>query len=491
MRRTLLIAAGALLYASQMPAQGYRVRLDSRIQAVSWRGLDLDSVPIATVTHQANGGIVTSDGFAATCGNDWCHFFRAGPQRRGVPWVTQASASIWGLGITGLRLFGDVRYATDIGTSARWPGSEPALQLVEAYAEYVRDALAVHAGRQFLATRLGAYGFDGARVTWRGAGRFDAAAYGGWGFARGSVLPVTSPALNPLDDFQPRDRQVVAGAEVGWSSRIADARAEYRREVDPAVDYFVSERVAGSVALKPLPRVSVTAGGTYDLAFEQWGSADAMATYAAPRGSITVGARRYLPFFDLWTIWGAFSPVAFHAWHGSATLMPISKVVVRGRAERYVFDDAETSTGLVSGEDRGWRISAAVSWTPSDAWSIDVGHDAEFGPGAASHGFDARLTWNTGGPVVLGAHAATMQRPLEFRFSDATLAMFGVDAEWRSAGPWRVGVSATRIDERRERPDAASMNWDQFRLSARVSWTHGSDPQLPALPRAARTGGTP
>ena len=36
--------------------------------------------------------------------------------------------------------------------------NDSAVQLIEAYAEYARDAFTVQAGRQFLPSRLGSYG---------------------------------------------------------------------------------------------------------------------------------------------------------------------------------------------------------------------------------------------------------------------------------------------------------------------------------------------
>jgi len=491
-RRAVGASVMLLIACAPLSAQGYRLRLDTRMQGVSWRGLEADSVPLALGEVQPDGGIVTPDGFAASCDQRWCHFFRAGEVLRGVPLVSQADLTMWGFGVPGLRLRANARYGTDLGDNARWPGTEPAAQLVEGYLEYARDHLVIQAGRHFLPSRLGAYGLDGARVSWRqGADGFELVGYGGWGLARGAVLPVTSPAVNPLDDFQPRNRQITAGGELGWTGQHFEARAEYRREVDPAVDYFVSERVAASMSLRPMRRLSLSAGGTWDLAMDQMGTADAMLTWVAPYATMTVGARRYMPFFDLWTIWGAFSPVAFNAYHGMVTTSPLPGLVLRARGERYIFDDAEASTPLVQVEDRGWRAEGGATWQVNGALSIGVGHQAEFGPGASSNGFDAQVNWRPVTSLTIGAHAASLRRPLELRFSDVTMAVYGMDAEWQGGERWRVGVSATRVDETRDRPDAAAMDWDQFRLAARVSLLWGSDLQRPALPPAIRTGGRP
>src|SRR5690606_5861613 len=104
------------------------------------------------------------------------------------------------------------------------------------------------------------------------------------------------------------------------------------------------------------------------------GSADASLTWVAPHATMTVGARRYMPFFDLWTIWGAFSPVAFNAYHAMVTSSPLPGLVLRGRGERYIFDEAGASTPLVQVEDRGWRAEGGATWQVTPAWSVGAGH---------------------------------------------------------------------------------------------------------------------
>lgn len=490
-RLAWLLASAALLAAPQRAsAQGYRVRLDSRIQSVAWRGLEADSIPRSSVTEDPGGGFLTPDGLAARCQGDWCFLFRNGATLRGVPWVTQADVSVWGLGVAGLSARANLRLAQDLGDEASWPGTEPDLQLYEGYLEYARDAVTARAGRQFLTGRLGAYGLDGGRVLVRvGESGLQVGGYGGWGLARGTALPVTDPALNPLDDFQPRDRQVVAGAELGWNGPGADVRAEYRREVDPAVDYFVSERASLALSLGPLAGLRLSSGLVYDLAFGQLGPADVALSWLGPRIAVTAGARRYRPLFDLWTIWGAFSPVAYRAVHGSVEVRPLTGVSVYLRGERYDYEDTETSTPLVDTEDDGWRTESAVTWSPDARWTVMAGHHAEFGPGASSLGYRGRIAFDPSDRFGVAVHAANLRRPLELRFSDADLIVYGADASWRPDDRWRLEVSASQYQEERGRPDAGALDWDQFRVSARITLLFGSSADRLPLPRAVPRGG--
>src|SRR5436189_223855 len=230
------------------------------------------------------------------------------------------------------------RAAVDFTGSNPWPGTDPALQLLTAYAEYSVERLTARAGRQLNSNRLGMIGFDGASITLRELRHgLDVSLYGGWGLARGVALPVTSPALNPIADFQPSNRQLLLGAEAGWSGRLGDVRAEYLREVDPASDYFVSERVGFAGVARPAAGWSLGAGADYDLAAGWWGSAEAALGYAAPRVTGSLGVRRYRPHFDLWTIWGAFRPVPYTAVQGQVSIRALPQVQVRARGEHYRF----------------------------------------------------------------------------------------------------------------------------------------------------------
>lgn len=485
-----LLVAGILLVLGGSPAgaQQYRVRVDSRMQGVSWRGVAADSIPRAQAVLQPGGGFLTPDGHAATCQQSFCYFFRAGDVRRGLPWVSQVDLAGWGFGVQGLSLRANARVATDLGDGATWPGTQPEVQLVEGYLEYASRGVTTRAGRQFLSSRLGAYGLDGGLVTVRDADRgLELSSYIGWGLARGVALPVTDPALNPLQDFQPRDRQIVAGLDAGVTSRLVDARLEYRREVDPAVDYFVSERAAASLAIRPLAPVSITAGGEYDLAFGETGSADVTIGWIGRGYTLSTGWRRYRPFFDLWTIWGAFSPVPHHTMHAAASVTAVPGLTLRGRGERYQFEDAGANTPTVQVESEGWRVSSGATWTPTQAWVLDGGYHAEFGPGAASRGVDLRATWIASQAFWISAHGARMKRPLELRYSDSDLTVFGVDAEYRPTPRWRLGGEAASWREKRDRNDAGALDWNQVRVAARISFFFGSNADRLPLPPAVRT----
>src|SRR5579885_227091 len=301
--RVWLLAAGVMAGAvpGALRAQGYRLRLDTRFQAAAYRGVTLDSIAVGDTVTGPGGGAYTPDGYAVNCvaGDAYCRFFRPGPAVHAAPVTATADLAAWGFGVAGLSVHATGRVAGDLGGGAAWPGSDAHVQLLEGYAEYAAERVTAQLGRQEVATRFGFTGFDGARVALRPGPRgLELTGYGGWGLARGIALPVTSPALNPLDDFQPVERQLVAGARAGWTSPWLDVRLDYLREVDPSTDYFVGERAGFDVSVRPAPGWSFAGGADYDLAAGWWGSAEAELGYAAAGGrwSAAIGVRRYPAF---------------------------------------------------------------------------------------------------------------------------------------------------------------------------------------------------
>ena len=493
---TRFLAAGlTTLVCGPLAAQGYRLRLDARYQAVSFRGVELDSIPVSQVVQRPGQGPTSPDGFAVDCGTStpgYCFFFRPGARLRGQPLTTTADLTAWGFGVPGLTIRASGRVATDLNDGAAWPATEPNLVVTEGYAEYASGTVSGRLGRQLVSGRLGYQGFDGARATYRAsAAGLEVTGYGGWGLARAVAIPVTSPALNPLDDFQPRNGQLLVGADVSWRRRWFDLRGEYRREVDPKVDYFVAERAAASAEVYPLRKVRLAGGAEYDFANGWWGSAEASASYTERRWYGTVEARRYRPFFDLWTIWGAFSPVPFRSVRANAAVEPVKGLWIRGQGERYWFDEDGADTPLVTAEDRGWRAQVSASATVATRWTLEAGLRSEFGPGASSRTIDGGIVWRPSDAVLLAARGGTLDRPLEFRFSDARVDWVSVMGDVKLSSRFRLASDFGWFAESRRRPDAAAFDLNQVRVSTRLVVSFGSSAdRLPRAVKPATPGGT-
>ena len=483
------LGAGLLVCAATAEAQGYRLRLDSRAQRVAFRGVTADSIPTGQVVTAPTGGLQTPDGFAVRCppAGSHCFFFRPGPVLRGGPMVTSADLTLWGIGLRGVSVRVNGRLGFDTSEQETWPSTRPAVQVHEAYGEYDHRRFTARAGRQIVAGRLGFVGFDGGRGLARVGYGLEADGYVGLGLGRATAIPVTNPALNPLDDFQPRRRQIVAGAAVGYGGRLGDVRVDYQREVDRETRNFVSEQAALSLDFRPIPRWSVAAGLDYDFANTWVGNADARVRYASAQITVTAGIRQYRPHFDLWTIWGAFSPVPYHAVDAGVWLRPLRALELRGHWERYAFSDTETDTPLVDVDSDGWRLGVGATYTASPAWRVDAGYREEYGPGASSSGVEGSVTFLPRPTLSLTAYGATLERPLEFRFQEASVDVLGLDAEWSPSDRVRFALGGARYWERRERPDPAAFDWNQSRLHARVTLLFRSETDAVPLPPALRT----
>lgn len=476
--------------AASAAAQDYRVRVDASAQTVSFRGLVPDSILAALVVPSPNGGLETPDGHAVRCGAaDYCFFFLPGPVLRAIPVTTSASLVMWGLGVEGLALHATGRLVGDLGPDRVWPGTVPSGQLIEGYLEYQRSVFIARAGRQLVASRLESVGFDGGllRIRWDKAS-LDFTGYGGWGLGQAAAISAASPALNPLDEWRPSNRQLVAGAEAGLHVRDVDVRAEYRREIDPQNHYFVSERTAFSFTASAAA-FRAAGGLDYNVAEGHWGSADFALTYLHSRFSVTAGARRYHPYFSLWTLWGAFSPVPYNAVNVSAQFRPTDWLSLNGRGERYHYEDANVSTAIVPQlEDRGWRSSTGATATLNTRWTLDGDFGLEHGPGAAARFADGTLTYSPNEKFSFDLYGGSLVRPLELRFLDATSRWIGGRAEWQVTSQQRIWSDLALVSDDRQRPDASASSLDQFRIRAGLSVAFGSGADRTPLPPAHRTG---
>lgn len=489
--------AGGVFVLVLLPAAlgaqvGYRLRFETQLQTVTFRGLTADSLPVTDTVTGPGGGPASPDGYAVTCfpGEAYCHFFRAGPALHGTPVVSGADLSLWGFGITGLSARVSARASGDLSDARIWPGTTPRFQLLEGYLEYARSWVTARAGRQLVTSRLGYEGFDGGRVLVRTARLgLEADGYVGWGLTNGVALPVTSPAVNPLGDFQPQERQIVAGAGAGWSSRWGDVRADYLREVDPSVDYFVSERAAVQAVVRPpLPGFTLQAGSDWDLAMGLWGSAEASATYVRSRLSATLGARRYRPFFPLWTVWGAFSPVPYHATFGRVGVQATDWLDLRASGEKYAYEAAEIATGLVQTGSDGWRWALDGTATMAHGLKLGLGYEAEFGPGASAAGWNGSVSYAPPSDprLLVTIEGATLQRPLEYRFDESRLKSLGFNVQADVASSVRLALGGIYYTEGRHRPDLQALDWNQFRATASVTLLLGSGADDQSLPPAIR-----
>ena len=482
------LAALCLAFAlpSTAIAQSYRVRVDARTQSVWFRGLTADSILAAEAVTTAEGGFTAPDGRAVRCGAGlYCFFFRPGPELHAMPVSATVGVTAWGLGTEGLSLRATGRLIGDLGGDDVWPAAEPAAQLIEGLLEYRRGWVVARAGRQLIASRLEAIGFDGGwlKYGWNRVS-LEVAGYAGWGLGQAAAVSPSNPALNPLDEFRPRDRQIVAGVEAGWSPGALDVRGEYRREIDPEDDYFVSERAALSLATR-WRALDVNGGLDYNIAEGHLGNADVRLSLLRNRYSVTAGARRYKPYFSLWTLWGAFSPVPYTAFNVSAETRFTKSLSIHTRVERFQYSEAEVSTALVPQlEDRGWRFRLGGNAALGSRLTADGNFEVETGPGASTRSGNVAIGYRMGERLALDAFLGALSRPLELRYYDAESRWIGVRAQFQQSDTRRAWADAALVSDERNRPDAGASSLDQVRIRAGLTISLGNSADRLPLPPA-------
>jgi len=488
-RRVLGCSLAALAFATgRLEGQGYSLRLDLQAQSYAFRGLTADSIRVDSIVTNPDGSLVTPGGNAVTCpGNSagYCDYFLAGPRIEAIPLVGTVDGNLFRFGVKGLRLHVAARFAAQVGDPNAVAGTSPAAQLMEAYAEYNHDWLLGRLGRQMVTGRLGYTGFDGAMVNARIANiGLGITGYIGLGLAQATFLYPTNPAINPLDQWQPTEGMTVAGASLNWSAPRADARLDYQREVDNDTHNFVSERVSLSGTGRLSPTWSVTGGADYDLSFDWWGKADLAVRYTGSRISGSAGIRRYQPFFNLWTIWGAFSPTPYSAANGALSAKVTRNLELRGFVEYYWYGNTYTDAPLVTVVDNGWRGTVGAGYQFSPAWTADASFEIDRGLGAAANYLQGQVRWRPSGNLSLAAHAGTLSRPLEFRYNTAGLFWVGAQGDYQASSRVTLSLLADWLKDNQQEPDIGNFSWSQMRLSLRATWFLSSGADLVPLPKA-------
>ncbi len=490
-RRARRVAAGALawLVPLALDAQGVLIRGVTTTRYVELQRFVDDSVPVASTTSTDGTTSVTPDGLVVLCttGSAWCRYKRSGPRVSAIPLTQDLNITGWGFG-EGLSVHADLR-ARAVGGSAPdlWPRSGDRLDVMTAYAELDRGRVTARLGRQFTTNGLGVYNFDGADLVWRADRRLTLEGWGGWSLLRGVNGGYTSSNFAAVEELPP-DRPALL---LGMSARVRPSsfsalRVMYQREVRENRSGLYSERVAADATV----RLGVGAvDGSYekDLASGQTNEARLRWRSPLPAGfDLTLEARHYRPFFELWTIWGAFAPVGFDEMRtegGWATADQRFSIDAHWAYRKWA--DANVGLAFQPLRSTGWRAGTDVAWRLQDRWVATGSYEADVGAGASRAQADLGLRYDVTRRFTVGVSGTAFQSIYEYRVGTGQVVGGGVDA-----GVWLTSVVRVVGDVavyRQTAQDGAPFtNWSQTRGSLRLEWTMGSDPGM-----RRSTGGRP
>ncbi len=461
-----------------LEAQGVRVRGVTTIRFLELRPFVDDSVPFSTTQPGEVEYRQLADGRVVRCveGDPYCRFKRAGGVANAMPVVQDLQVSGWGLG-RGVSVHADLRLRSAMGSQpALWPRAEDAFDALTAYVELERPRYAARVGRQYATTGLGVYNYDGAMLTLRPSRRLTVEGFGGWSLAQGLNEPLTSSEIAAVDELPPDRNAFVVGAQLRVRpSARSSVNAMYQRDVRVNRSALYAERIALDGTWR-VGDAGVDGSFSQDLSANVVNEARVrLKLPTVRRTTVSIEARRFRPFFELWTIWGAFSPVGFDEGRLQASWRNVAQtwsLDIHGAKRRWQETDAGLDFDPLRAE--GWRVGGNAMWRIATNWQTNASYSADVGFGAARSEGDVGVHWERG-RGYLGATASAFQSIYEFRVGTGRVLGAGFDAGWQVNPDVRL-VGDISVYQQLARESAPSTDWTQRRATVRFEWMLGSDP---------------
>ena len=479
--RRALAALAALAAAAPLPAQGLRLSGTTTVDYVDIQPLVLDSVPIAS-TVDSGSLRQTSNGTIVECvaSPTYCYYYRSSDRVSTAPVMQDLEVSGWGL-TQGLSIYAHARARTSFGSASQiWPLSDQHLDLLAAYAELNRSGIRARLGRQWMTSDLGYYAYDGGDLLWRIRPGLAGEVYGGWGLAQGLTYARTSSALSAVEDYPPDDRGYIFGFVARYRpSLMGGVSVQYQREIRTDRAGLYSERIAAAGDLR-VGRVMLQANVVNDLATGDVNDARLRVQLPiAAQLHLAAQVRHYAPFFELWTIWGAFSPVGYNeASLESSWSTPGQQVAVTLSGAYRKYGDTNTGVEFLPLMTDGWNVGASASWRMAPRWTALGGYRMAIGNGAARSDFDGGLRWQPGERGYVGVEGTAFQTVEEYVVGKGRVLGLALDGGYRITGDVRLtGNVALYHHTGSDAPQLA--NWDQRRATVSLQWTVGRDPGIP------------
>lgn len=479
---SVLVALAALLLGGGGPqvveAQSLRVSGSTVLRYIQVRPFVRDSLPASEVE---GSGILrqTPDGDVVRCvvGDAFCRGTRPGPRTSILPVVQDLEFSAWGFG-EGIRAFAHLRGRTAWGDSPNlWPQANERLDLLAAYAEMDRERYRIRAGRQWVTSGLGFYNFDGVSAAVRPLRGLSVEGQLGRSLVRGLNEQRTGSALEAIEELAPVEPGLLMSTQVRYrpSSRLSLA-ALYHRDIrdDRAGIYSELARAEGvyrhgAATLEAAVELDPASGEFNELRLRG---------RAPPFWSTLIAGevRRYRPYFELWTIWGAFSPVGFDEARMDVTWARArGDLILRGEASYRSYEDTGLDTGVGDFRTDGWGLGANASWSPRPLWRVEGGYRMEVGFGAArseGHGSVLRQIEDRGHVALRGL---AFQRLYEFRLDHGVVLGLGAETSLRLTDRSRMVGNLTTY-RHLNRAETSGTDWNQLRGSVRLEWAVGAEP---------------
>lgn len=474
-----LLAAGYLLVpSSPAEAQGVRGWVGSTIQSVEVRPLGVDTVPLSAVTFTETGQ-GTSLGRPVDCSHgDFCTRYKVLPEVRATVGTQDLSLTAWGFGVQGLSFTTLLRARTDMGSDFAWPRANDDFDALLGYAQLTRGPVRVRVGRQEVRSGLGFSAFDGGSLAVT-LGDVRLESYGGRSMARGLREP-SNDALRGIEAFLPDQSVYLVGAAARMRVLGTSLTGRYHREILADRSGLASERTSLDFSTV-VPGARINGSLDYDMGFGHVGKSHLTVSVPLAEGRVVLEttARRYMPYFDLSTIWGFFEPVAYSEVEARVGWSPGSKFATWLSGGRREYEDANTTAVVDLLTDDGWRANAGMQWRPHDQWRIEGSYRLEWGPGASLTSGDLAARYSPSDRLSVTASGMTFQQIEEFRVGEGRAVGGGLSFDLGVSGRARLagGVSVLR---HRNKGGVQESPWNQTRAWTGLRIEVGDDPGLTA-----------
>jgi hypothetical protein len=445
-----------------------------------------DTIDRAQATLDENGRLVF-DGHPVSCVLvDRCTYFNAGPIVSGSAMSLDVSVTAWGLGVRGLSATALARTRRDVGGEFALPRTEDRFDLLLAYAELARERWRARAGRLRTAAGLGFSAYDGAELQLRPRGSLRVEGYAGRSLAPG-LEESRDAALDPIEAFVPDQSSWLFGAALGWEpARHTGLALRYQRDLLGDRSVLLSERASFDARTTAWRPVTLEMSTDWDVALSRIGKSHIAVSYPASRAlTLRASARRYLPYFELWTIWGYFSPVAYREAELDAAWAASPGLNLRGGIAWRAYEEHDASVIFDELHDDAVRMRLGGVYT-GGPWTASAEYRLDRAVGAFFNGGDAEVRWLALDGLELGAHVIATQQIMEFRLGDERIWGAGASVRWQLGRRLLATAGATRyahqVDGRPTRGD-----WDQTRAWVALDVGFGSEPDsldeiVPAAP---------
>jgi len=387
----------------------------------------------------------------------------------------------WGLG-TGVSVHGQLRVRGAVGDARElWPQATQTMDVLAAYVDVDRPRYQARLGRQWIASGLGMFNFDGASLALRPWTALSIRGYGGASLIEGLNRPLSDAAHLPVEDLPPLQRAYLVGGVVDLRpSPRGGLAVQYQREIGADRAALYSERAAANGELQ-FWRATASGQLSYNAASNVWNDAAAQLTVLLrARLDAQLEARSYTPYFDLWTIWGAFSPVGYQEVRGSLLWSDADarlSASVDGGRRRY--ENTQTGVQTLLLRTDGWRLGGNASLRLGGAWVAQGSYHIDVGFGASRSDGDAALSWQPSERVSLRAHGLAVENVYEFQVGTGRMIGGGLEGSVRlTSDVLLAGDALVFRHTAQDQPQLAS--WNQRRASLRLVWTLGMEPGRPA-----------